>query len=116
MNEDNHKSEDKKSIFVFIIFLVLVIVFCFYKYIYKKDYLYMIELPCDSTSEKCFIRDCSQGDCPPNNLSSYKKYFIKAYDFKKCGVDSCLDECLAGNADCKKIECDESSNDSCSEK
>ena len=49
---------------------------------------------CDPTSQTCFSRDCSEGDCPPNNLENYRQFTIRARDFSRCSDNSCLKECL----------------------
>ncbi len=87
----------------------------FYKYYYTKNYDYIIETPCDIEQESCYLRDCSNpDDCPPNGLTEYKMYSIKAYDFKKCSDNTCESECSQNIIECTPIPCGESDEDTCS--
>lgn len=106
---------------------VLVIVFfllffsaigsTFYKYLYTKNYDYLIEASCDSTIEQCFVRDCENDpdSCPPNSLSVYTQYYVNAEDFNHCADNSCQKECESGAIQCERIMCDTEAGDSCSE-
>lgn len=86
----------------------------FYKYYLTKNYNFLVEAPCVLENEKCFVRDCSVPDnCPRNNLSSYKKFLIKAKDFNECVDDTCLDACSKKLIDCKEIKCGENEEDTC---
>jgi hypothetical protein len=94
--------------------LVLPLISGFYKYYISQDYDYLVEAPCDSLLEICFMRDCSAPDeCPPNNLSNYKIYYVKSYDFKKCGDNTCYRECADGAIECVEVRCGESDDDVC---
>lgn len=85
-------------------------------YLYKKDYVFVVEASCDPTATTCFVRDCSNpDDCPPNGLTSYKVFQVKAKDFEKCTDDSCQNECLNGTISCTEVKCGESGEDSCSD-
>lgn len=104
--------------FGFLTLLVVVlaapVISSFYKYYYLKDYNFIIEAECDSKKEICFTRDCSNPDeCPPNGLSEYKEFYIKAYDFAKCTDDYCTEECKNGTIQCEQIECDSEAGDDC---
>lgn len=93
----------------------LPIVLSFYKYYVSKNYNYIVEAKCDSTNEICYTRDCSNpDDCPPNGLSRYKQYLIKAYDFAQCADNSCEEECNKGKIQCIPIPCGSSVGDECS--
>jgi hypothetical protein len=94
--------------------LALPIIISFYKYYYAKDYNYLVEAKCDPSIERCFSRDCSNpDDCPPNGLSIYKEYYVKAYDFPKCRDNSCRYECTKRIINCIPIPCGESPEDVC---
>lgn len=85
---------------------VAVIATSFYFFYYKKDYDFIVEVPCDSTKETCFVRDCSEADvCPPNNLSSFKRYSLKAADFKMCTNEDCTQVCETGAIKCELQAC-----------
>lgn len=117
------KNETKSVIDVFLVFLFLFLFFSavgvsFYKYFYKNDYDYLVEASCDPSTENCFFRDCENepDSCPPNNLSFYKEFYVKGYDFKKCSNNSCDNECKSGTMTCREIVCgEESDTDICSE-
>ncbi len=88
----------------------------FYKYYYTKNYDYLLEAKCDPAIEKCFERDCTNpDDCPPDGLSDYKEFNIKAYDFPKCSDKSCEKECSLGVISCTQTICGESPDDTCSD-
>ena len=102
--------------FTVLVFIVLSfpIISGFYKYYYTKNYDYLVEAKCDPKIEVCFTRDCSNpDDCPPNGLSVYKEFYVKAFDFPKCKDNSCKDECEKGLIKCTPILCGESSEDAC---
>ncbi|MBI2631358.1 hypothetical protein HYW73_04100 [Candidatus Nomurabacteria bacterium] len=80
----------------------------FYFFYFKKDYDFIVESPCDTTKEICFQRDCSEeGSCPPNNLSTFKRYGVRAGDFKNCTYEDCTIACENGFIDCTPLPCEE---------
>jgi len=84
----------------------LAIVSSFYFFYYKKDYDFIVETKCNPESETCFYRDCTNpDDCPPNNLSYYNEYTIKAKDFMTCENEDCSIACITGIIECVKTEC-----------
>ncbi|HEU0080457.1 MAG TPA: hypothetical protein VFQ72_00315 [Candidatus Paceibacterota bacterium] len=87
----------------------------YYIFYDKKSYDFLVEAPCDPTSQICYVRDCQGPDgCPPNNLSEYQVFKIKAADFSGCKDNSCLSECKSGSISCAVVACDESAGDVCS--
>ncbi len=65
-----------------------------------------MEVVCDPSKETCFQRDCSNPDnCPPNGLSDFKRYNLKASDFKMCQNEDCENACEIGAIKCEPIEC-----------
>jgi hypothetical protein len=88
----------------------------FWKYYYTKDYDFIVEASCEPQIEYCFFRDCEANpdSCPPNGLSNYKVFNIKAYDFDKCADNSCKVECESNKIACTQVECDSSNEDVCS--
>lgn len=95
--------------------VVAVILSTGYKFLVLKDYNFIVEAPCDPTREVCFTRDCSGGDCPPNELENYRIFAVPAGDFPKCADNSCLEECLSGLISCEEIVCGDDSEDECVE-
>ncbi len=104
-----------KFLFAFLIISLLgAIGLSFYRYYYQKDYNYLVEASCDPITEKCFARDCSNpDDCPPNQFSSYKEYYVKAYDFPRCADNSCAATCASGDIKCESVPCDKKEGDVC---
>ena len=88
----------------------------FWKYYYMEDYDFIVEAPCDPKTETCFVRDCEANpdSCPPNGLSNYEVFQVKAYDFNKCADNSCKSECEASKIACMQVECENSGEDVCS--
>lgn len=92
-----------------VIILTLIVIFSSYaRYLFTKDYNFLIEAPCDPATEKCQIRDC-EDYCPPNELAIYKTYLVKAEHFEKCTDNTCTNICQSTQTAslCKLIPCDE---------
>lgn len=104
-----------KTLFILVSALVLAtLVANFYTFYFQKNYDFIVEAPCDPTTQTCFVRDCSESsECPPNGLEQYRMFTVNAADFEKCSDDSCLYECVAGVIQCEEIFCDESGGDIC---
>jgi len=93
--------------------IVLVVIVTGYIFIIKRDYSFIIESSCDPTSQTCFHRDCSNpDDCPPNGLSNYQIYEVKAVDFPRCSDNSCP-ECQMKSISCISVACDSEVGDEC---
>lgn len=100
---------------VLIIVLLIPVASNFYKYYYSKNYYFLIEAECDSSKENCYLRDCSITDeCPPNGYSTYKQYYVKAFDFLNCADNSCSIECKEKIITCLEIPCGDSDQGICS--
>ncbi len=90
----------------------------FYFFYHQKDYKFVVEVACDTNKEICFQRDCSNpDDCPPNQLASFKRYDLRAYDFAKCENEDCTYACENNLIKCEKISCVDNLDvgESCSE-
>lgn len=102
---------------IFVVFLVMLIVTIshgMYVYYISQEYDYMVEAYCDPTIDVCFERDCSAPEeCPPNGLSIYKKYLIRARDFAKCTDNSCTNVCAEEQGICTPTICGANPTDSC---
>lgn len=92
-----------------IIVLTLVVLFSAYaRYLFAKDYYFLVESSCDTSTENCQIRDCNDY-CPPNELEEYKTYKIKAIHFDSCEDNTCSNICesTATAGVCELIPCDD---------
>ena len=94
-----------KISYLSLITILIATVFSFYKYYWASNYDFIIEFPCNPDSEYCKYRPCDTNPkrCLPNNLSYYKAYTIKAYDFKYCDND-CQTQCNSGKITCLPYE------------
>ena len=90
--------------------LVLVAISAFTRYIYAKDYYFLVEAPCDAETENCYIRSCDDY-CPP-----YSVYSLKASYFEQCSDNSCENICTPYNENiCAPITCEASDEQECSD-
>ncbi len=112
------KDTHSNNVFLYVIFSCILLSFLtsFYFFYLKKDYDFIVEVSCDPTIEECISRDCTDpANCPPNGLSEFKRYVLKAYDFKYCENEDCKDVCEKKEIECIQIECaeDEEFGESC---
>jgi hypothetical protein len=106
---------DKIFLWIIALSVAIVISATAYRFLFAKNYDFLVEAPCDPAKDICFNRDCSNpDDCPPNGLSDYRMFNIKASDFGKCTDNSCLNECLSSEISCEEIKCGDSGGDICS--
>ena len=82
----------------------VAIVFSFYKYLWTKNYLFLVEAPCNQQTMECYVRDCDEEECPPNGLSEYRLFSVPADVFRSCTDNSCWNVCAAGSS-CEEILC-----------
>lgn len=108
-------ASQKLVAFSFLLFVSAPILSNLYKYYITQDYFFLVEANCNPENELCFVRDCTNSDeCPPNGLSNYKEYYVKAFDFPKCSDNSCENECESGLIVCTRKICGSSAEDLCS--
>lgn len=115
MPEEEQKNHNL-FLYVLLFSCLVVLIASFYSFYIRKDYNFIVETSCDNTKETCFYRDCSvEGDCPPNHLSYYNRYTIKANDFHACKDEDCTAICAEGGIACLKTECtdDDIANEIC---
>lgn len=94
--------------------VVAVIGVTAYKFLWLHDYHLIVEASCDSSTEKCFVRDCANtNECPPNGLGNYKTFEVSANDFSQCADNSCSRECREGKILCIEVVCGDSPDDEC---
>ncbi len=113
------EAEKKNNWFLWLIGIsvLVTILASFYSLYFQKNYEFIVEVPCDTSKETCFQRDCSDSDnCPPNKLDNFKRYSLKANDFKACSNEDCAKVCENGSIPCEPIFCieDLESGESCS--
>jgi hypothetical protein len=108
--------ETKIALILLIAMTFISVIVTAERYLYSKNYNFLVESPCDEKKEKCFIRDCTSGnDCPPNMLEKYQVFKVRAQDFSKCKDNSCLQECVTQKISCTPIQCGSLANDTCSD-
>ena len=96
------------NVFLYMILVscLLVVGYSFYGFYIQKDFNFIVEVSCDPSMKTCFERDCSDPDmCPPNGLSVFNRYTIKASDFAMCTNEDCSRACEEGTIDCKPVGC-----------
>jgi|GEM_PF-2048911 len=102
---------------IFWILLISVLIIfgqSMYKNYVAKDYLFFVEAKCDSVVNECYVRSCDvDGDCPPDNLTSYRVFQLPASQFKNCSDNSCLNICPSTASSCEEIPCSTQSDISC---
>ncbi len=116
MHHSEKKNTFNKTLLIFFLLsFIYAIGFNLYKFYLAKNYNFIVEAACNPESETCFYRDCTDAsvDCPPNSLSFYKKFIIKAGDFDACTDNSCARECREKMIRCLPLYCDESAGDVC---
>lgn len=91
------QEKENNNFFIYILLagILIVTLNSFYFFYLKKDYSFIVETSCDPYNEICLYRDCENEPdlCPPNQLSNYKEYTIKANDYKYCENEDCKYAC-----------------------
>ena len=112
------KLSPKVSILLSITAVCVALVFltAYSKYIFAKDYDFILEAPCNPEIEVCFVRDCDDY-CPPNELDTYTIYKIPASAYESCTTNSCQNICQNPKTSglCEKINCQIEDGDDCSD-
>lgn len=107
-----------RTVVVIIIITFFVILFftltAYTKYIFAKDYTFIIETPCSTENGVCYVRDCEEY-CPPNKLEIYSVFYMPAYMYKECTGNSCENICFTAETShyCTEIICDKENGDDC---
>ena len=105
---DEDKGGHNYFLYSIILSCITVVFVSYYIFFVNKNYDFTVEISCDNKIESCRYRDCSiDGVCPPNNLSLYNEYSIRASDFSSCKNDDCTLACKTGSINCVKTECTE---------
>lgn len=74
-------------------------------YFFAREYDFLVEASCTVATHECYVRDCSEGDCPPNEFSSYRVFLIPAGDFDSCTDNTCMNICGNEAGPCTEIMC-----------
>ena len=100
---------DRKSkflLFVVGVFIFLSIASAYYKIIVTKDYLLLVEVPCDPIEESCYFYEEEDS----GELLTYKIIQRHATTYPNCDPadEACLDSALCSpeESDCVEIQCD----------
>ncbi len=102
---------DKKAKIVFFLFIlsVLVLVFSLYnKHFLDKEYLIFAEIPCDPSSESCFVSMCNpdEEECSgvlEEDTTYFKKLEKHAWQIPSCDPNE--ESCLVAQCDAKDAGC-----------
>jgi hypothetical protein len=106
---------DKTLLTIISVFTLVAICSTAYIFLVQKEYDFVIESPCDPSTDTCFYRDCTVEECPPNGLEYYRIFSLSARDFATCADSSCLPECSTGAVACVETLCGESEEDVCAQ-
>lgn len=107
MDENLKNKKGGSWLVLTVVFVLASILYILYVYVFQNKYDFLVESGCVPEQEVCFVRDCSTGECPPNNLENYSQFMIEAGDFNKCPDGDCGFVCEAGVISCKKLSCEE---------
>lgn len=99
------QTSSKALLWAIILTIVLAIGATYYIFLFKKNFEFTVEASCDPSKHVCFSRDCSAGECPPNELAQYRVFYVSAKDFQECADNSCLSECETGSINCEEYVC-----------
>ena len=112
------KGQQLRSYIINTLFLsgfVVAFVASFVRYYYLKEFPVHIEVSCDPASEKCFHRDCSTDDCPPNGFNDYRQFSLQGSVFVTCNdLDGCNNLCKNNPGSCQETVCGTTDGDVCS--
>ncbi len=113
-NAETMEASSKALLWAISLSVVAVILSTAYLFLVLKNYDFVVEASCDPAAEEgCFYRDCSTGECPPNELEYYRVFLVSAKDFDSCSDNSCLKECTEGSIRCEEVTCDAEAGDDC---
>lgn len=109
------ETSSKVMLWLLLLSIVAVIFSTVQQFLVQKNYNFTLEAECDMAERSCFVRDCSSGECPPNELETYRIFEVTASDFNSCSQSDCLDECMSGVIQCIEVKCDSDAGDICTE-
>ena len=101
---------------IWILLLSVVIIFgqSLYQNLYSKSFTFQVEMACNSETSECYSRMCqNDGDCPPNNLTTYRVFTLPASEFQKCSDNSCSNICSSEHNNCTEVLCSTQTDISC---
>jgi len=100
-------TQEKEANFYVLFFIasaILVACASFYSHLYAQNLEYLVEETCNPEISTCFVRDCEEEECPPNELTEFRTLVVPAGIFSKCKENSCIDACRESGA-CLEIMC-----------
>lgn len=114
MNEEIAKRSTPWILWVLLVSVLIILGQSVYKNYIAKNYTFYLEAPCNPATDECYVRTCAtDGDCPPNNLTTYRVFQLPAYEFKNCSNNSCLNICPSVAYSCEEIKCSTQTDISC---
>ncbi len=102
---DPHPSQLRSHLFTVLFMLVILasVSLIYYKYIVQKDFDIMAKIPCNPSSESCFVASCdAEGDprCQGQSTVYYKVLYKKAYALPSF-------TCISGETTCRVLTCND---------
>jgi hypothetical protein len=114
MSSDNSRPKDLFQVhWILLAMMVVAFIVSINKFYVHQNYDVFVEAPCDPKTQQCYTRDCSTGNCPPNNLSVYRLYKVPASVFPSCSDNSCANVCKEGSTSCVEVPCSSQSDVDC---
>lgn len=107
-------SRVRVAVLVVLVATFLSLLTAYTKYVYAKDYNFLVEAPCNPDEMSCYVRDCNDY-CPPNELEIYQTFLISASDYSSCTSNSCENVCEneATKNRCIPVLCEISDDNDC---
>lgn len=93
---------------ILVVSISSVVFLSFYKFYRQQDYLIYIKTFCDTSIESCFLEDCGDVRCVPNDQGkfAYKIFFKKASNTPSCDGENCAEIfCKPQEEDCEEFHC-----------
>lgn len=101
-------------LWILIISVIIVLGQSIYKNYILRDYTFYVEAQCDTSANECYVRSCEvEGDCPPNNLETYRAFELPASEFQYCSDNSCLNICPSEEHLCEELLCSDQEDVDC---
>lgn len=96
---------------VFFIVIALAVIASLYKFVFARDYIVKLHMPCNSEETTCFVRECEPDyeDCEAlGDTIEFSLLRVYASELEICDarVEECDDYiCEEGNPKCEILSC-----------